>query len=351
MPDESASSEHQTQPQPAKARLSRRTWAVVVVVIVVGLVLAGLQTGWFSFLPGFDAPLSGQVEANAQPVIAALAVATDRIEPGSTIPVSCSASDPDGDALAYTWSASDGQITGAGADVTWLAPDTEGLYRVFVTVDDGRGGAAQASLTLRVRSNQPPEITVMQSEVEESDGWVVPGASVYIRCEAIDPDGDALSHRWSATGGAIFGQGAAVVWQAPPSLGMQWITVVVEDIYGATAERSIPVTVSAAEPPPLNGLIASAVDTDLFRPYGDSWRIFKERSCLIEARIDDPEGVYAYEWRAELGSLVADGPRAVWTAPVSPKGWVTIVLVVSDSHGNEISDAIRIYVETCTSCM
>jgi len=109
--------------------------------------------------------------------------------------------------------------------------------------------------------------------------------------------------------------------------------------------------VSAAEPPVIGDIRVKAIDTDLFKPYGDSWRIFKERSCSLQAAVDDPEGVYIYEWSAERGTLTADGPAATWTAPESPKGWVNIVLRVSDSHGNESSRGVRIYVETCTSCI
>jgi len=349
--DEPGGSSQQREQQAAKARRSRRPLFVLAAVVVLAFAAVGMQAGWLPSLAGSDEAANGQPQANTSPRIATLAVASDRIEPGGAVQITCNAFDDDGDALAYTWSASDGAINGTGPEVTWTAPDAEGLYRVFVTVDDGRGGAAESSLTLRVRSNQPPEILVMHSEIAGDNEWLVPGASAHVSCEAIDPDGDAMSFEWSASSGKLFGQGNAVVWQAPPTLGMQWITVVVTDIYGASAERSIPVTINAVEPPPLNGLMVSALDTDLFRPYGDSWRIFKERACVIEARIDDQENSYTYDWRAERGDIVSDGPSAIWTAPASPKGWVNIVLVVSDSHGNKASDAIRIYVETCTSCM
>jgi hypothetical protein len=276
--------------------------------------------------------------------------ATERIVPLSNVDLSCVATDFDGDPLSYAWSATGGEILEEGPDVVWVAPDAEGLYRIFVAIDDGRGGTDEVSLSLAVRFNTPPEILVMQSEVTEETGWVVPEARVYVWCEVEDAEGDEVAYTWAATRGEIYGEGDAVIWVASPVLGMEWITVLVEDTYGGRAERSIPITVNMAEPPTIHDIVARALDTDLFKPYGDSWRIFKERSCTLEALMDDHES-YIYEWTAERGTITADGPNAVWVAPSGPKGWVNIVLQVSDMHGNESSKSVRIYVETCTSCM
>lgn len=340
------------QPQIATKVSHKKTWVVVAIVAVAAIFVAlGLNRGWLP-MPSSDASQSPAAnDPNTSPQILSLIAATDRIEPLALTAISCEAADPDGDELAYTWSASGGEIVGGGADVEWLPPDIEGLYRVFVSVNDGREGADESSLALRVRANRPPEILVMQSEIGGENDWVVPGASVYVRCETEDLDGDTLTYAWSTSAGKLFGQGPAVVWVAPNMLGMQRVTVTVEDAYGGVAERSVPITVNAAEPPAIFGFNLTALDTDMFRPYGDSWRIFKERSCLIEVRVDDAEGLYAYDWTAELGTITSDGPNAVWMAPASPKGWVNIMVRVSDHHGNESSEAVRIYVETCPSCM
>jgi len=71
--------------------------------------------------------------------------------------ITCVASDPDGDPLTYTWRANAGQITGNGPrgvfDTTGLAP---GTYTITTRVDDGRGGAADASVTVEVKPVPPP---------------------------------------------------------------------------------------------------------------------------------------------------------------------------------------------------
>lgn len=344
--------EHKTdQPEQPKKSASKKPFVVGAIVVVAILGAIAIQGGWLAALTGNGGPSHEDSAPNTPPHILTLSASTERIAPLQITTVTCQALDADGDQLEYTWSASGGEIHGEGPVVDWLAPDTEGLYRVFVSVDDGRGGNAQESLALRVRTNRPPEILVMRSEVDGDSDWVVPGARVLVECEAEDLDGDSLSYAWSSTGGEVFGQGPAVVWIASSALGRQWITVTVTDTYGAVAERSIPIAVNAAQPPAIHGFNLKALDTELFRPYGDSWRIFKERSCAIEAIVDDEEGVYIYDWSAELGTITADGPNAVWVAPASPKGWVDIVLEVSDRHGNRSSASVRIFVETCPSCI
>jgi outer membrane protein OmpA-like peptidoglycan-associated protein len=76
---------------------------------------------------------------------------------GERSTVTCTASGPDGDPLTYTWRANAGQIAGNGAsgvfDTTGLAP---GTYTITTRVEDGRGGAADASVTVAVKPVPPP---------------------------------------------------------------------------------------------------------------------------------------------------------------------------------------------------
>src|SRR6185295_14175700 len=69
------------------------------------------------------------------------------------------AMDPDGDPLTYTWRTNGGMLLAAGApnlndlDTTGVTP---GPYTVTVRVEDGRGGAADASATIQVTAPPPP---------------------------------------------------------------------------------------------------------------------------------------------------------------------------------------------------
>lgn len=78
--------------------------------------------------------------------------------------------DDDGDALIRTWVASQGDILGKGSTIEWGAPNAEGLFSLSVTVDDGRGGVAELSTSLRVKANYAPEIASLSA----ASDWVAP---------------------------------------------------------------------------------------------------------------------------------------------------------------------------------
>ena len=78
--------------------------------------------------------------------------------------ITTTASDPDGDPLTYSYSASGGQITGSGPkvdfDSTGLQP---GSYTVKCAVSDGRGGNADSSTTIQV--NEPAQIKQLETRL------------------------------------------------------------------------------------------------------------------------------------------------------------------------------------------
>lgn len=88
---------------------------------------------------------------NQPPLISSLAARPRKIDLGATSELTCSASDPDGDVLTYTWTAAFGVLSGSGSSVTWTAPVVEGNYYVKCMVDDGRGGQAVDSIGIVVR--------------------------------------------------------------------------------------------------------------------------------------------------------------------------------------------------------
>ena len=73
------------------------------------------------------------------------------MEVGKTSTVTADGQDPDGDTLAYRWSAPTGTFANqADRQTIWTASQQEGAVPVTVTVDDGKGGTASDSVTIQV---------------------------------------------------------------------------------------------------------------------------------------------------------------------------------------------------------
>jgi hypothetical protein len=90
------------------------------------------------------------VGANQSPQITSLTVDPSTIGPSGTAIVTCIASDPDGDVVTYNWSANEGNITGVGNKVTWVAPGKDGTFNITVTVTDGKGGEVTGNVGVTV---------------------------------------------------------------------------------------------------------------------------------------------------------------------------------------------------------
>ena len=88
------------------------------------------------------------VVKNQDPAISSLTANPITVLPQSRSTVTCTASDPDGDALTYSWEATEGEITGVGNTVTWIAPDREGWFTITITVDDNKGGLDVATISV-----------------------------------------------------------------------------------------------------------------------------------------------------------------------------------------------------------
>ncbi len=94
--------------------------------------------------------LNVSVVANQAPVIERLEANPSGVIYGGSAVITCIASDPDGDVVRYSWSASDGTITGTGNKVTWVAPNRGGNYNITVIASDGKGGETKGNIMVTV---------------------------------------------------------------------------------------------------------------------------------------------------------------------------------------------------------
>jgi hypothetical protein len=301
---------------------------VGIVVVVAVLVVA------------FDTLL-----ANHQPAIASL-TAPERVVPSGGCQIVCNATDGDGDELSYNWSASAGELNGDGATVTWIAPDSIGVYNITVTVTDGRGEAITKQIIIEVRANRAPSITDLATDA----GWTLPSGTVQLTCTASDPDGDELTYEWTADAGDISDTGAAVNWTAPEEIDAYYITVVAKDSHGSSDRRTLCVTVVTAEPPDVEDILVTA-DHCYLKTTSSGYKVGQGQEYHIECVVADASIEPSYGWSCEDGEIAGAGPVITWTAPDKYLQRTTVTVTISsDIAGNMASKDLALNVVNCSPC-
>ncbi len=172
---------------------------------------------------------------------------------GETVPVHVSASDPDGDSLTYSWSATGGRVDGSGADARWSEGNSgAGSYSVTARVDDGHGGTASCSVDIRVNAPPPPPAPrppTMSCSTDRST--VMAGERVSVMASANSPANFALAYTWRANAGQIVGSGSTVQFDTTGlGPGTYTITGRVDDGHSGAADCTVNVTVQQPPPPP-----------------------------------------------------------------------------------------------------
>jgi len=187
------------------------------------------------------------VHGNTSPTIYSLIGDPAWTTPSGSLQVTCNATDPDGDFLSYEWTATGGNISGAGAVVNWIAPQEVGIYNVTVVVRDGYGAGDTTFVSLSVATGNPPTIEKLTVTAKEpkylkttSAGYTVGRTKQYgIACNVSDTSGE-VSYEWSCENGSISGEGPAITWTAPDeSLERTTVTVMVSDVYGHMVTKSV----------------------------------------------------------------------------------------------------------------
>ena len=153
-------------------------------------------------------------------------------------------SDPDGDPLTYTWKGSFGTATGSKPTV----PLSVGTNNITLTVNDGRGGTASASVAVTVRDTTPP-VTVATWPAPNTYGWnnadVIVSLSATDNCSGVKEIDYSLSG--AQTGGAALPGGSASVTISAE--GTTTLTYFAKDNAGnQEAQRSLTVKIDKTPP-------------------------------------------------------------------------------------------------------
>ena len=228
---------------------------------------------------------------NTWPQVSGISATETVLALNESTTVSATASDNDGDTLAYRWTAScAGSWAGATSASATFTPtalpssSTCNNCTLTVTVTDHRnsqaiGGQTTGTLSLcvgpKTTATFPPDITeTFQSAMSSSAG-----GTVTFRLKAVDPQDSALSFSWAANAGtpgtASTSAGAsAVVWTAPacvPASTTPTITATVSNALGASVSHAFTVTglpVCAAPGPSVAGGFRHSA---MIKPDGTVW--------------------------------------------------------------------------------
>lgn len=175
------------------------------------------------------------------PRIQGLGTARPEVEFGDSTTVFGQAFDQDSGNLTWTWQATGGTISGDGATVQWIAPNTPGAYIITAIVTDEIGQKDTAAVTLSAVSeiSLPPQIV----DIQKSAPYVAPSGAVILTVVANDPNGDPLTYAWTADGGGFTGSGSTITWNAPAASGIFQIKVTVTDDQGLAAQASTTILV------------------------------------------------------------------------------------------------------------
>jgi hypothetical protein len=263
---------------------------------------------------------------NHNPEISNLVATPATVGTGGSATIGCTASDPDGDTVTYSWTYTGGSISGTGSTVTWTSPATPGIYTLTAIVSDGKGGTATRSISITA-TNRNPQI----SSLTATPASVVTGGSSTVKCTASDPDGDTLTYSWIYAGGSISGTGSTVTWTAPSTFGIYIVTAIVSDGKGGTATQSVSIAVTNNNPQ-----ISSLTATPATLVTGGN--------STIRCTASDPDGdTLAYSWTYTGGLISGTGSTITWTAP-STAGTYTVTVIVSDGKGGNVTRNVSITV-------
>ena len=188
--------------------------------------------------------------------------------------------------------------------------------------------ALASTLLYTVLGNHRPVIASLLAEPE----GVSPGGTCQIVCDA--RASGVLSYDWSATGGTIAGEGAAVTWTAPIRETSYNVTVTVTDGHGGEATGLVTISVRANHAPFIKSLTA---DKDWATPSS---------SIQLTCDASDPdEDELSYEWTPSGGAISGTGATVTWSAP-GTLGAYNVTVLVEDRHGGQTTAFVPLNVNS-----
>ncbi|MFH1610179.1 MAG: VWA domain-containing protein [Candidatus Bipolaricaulota bacterium] len=277
------------------------------------------------------------------PPVCTVPATAKSVDEGESIVLKAQIYDPDGDAVAVTWSAPRGMFSDLHAiETTYYAPwvkscDGENVV-ITLTAVDACGAKATDELILHVRNvNRLPAVDA------GPDLAVDEGGKIKLLASACDPDDDALTYLWTIR----CGRGTL---DNPRALQPTYTAPLTGRCEGETIELTLTVRdACGAETTDTMRVHVRNLNKAPWADAGPNLQVPEKAQIMILAKAGDPDGEkLAVSWWASAGTLLnADTLCPVFVAP-EVEGCdmieVTVTLCVMDPCGDVAKDSLVIKV-------
>jgi PKD repeat protein len=243
--------------------------------------------------------------------------------------------DDDGTIEDYAWDFGDGPTSGSTEPDPHHTYTTTGTYTATLTVTDDDGAQNTTSVTITVGSNLAPTAAATATP----DNGAAPLDVSFDGTGSTDPESQPLTYAWDfgdpASGAANTASGATAS-HTYSTVGPYTATLTVTDVGGLTDTTTVPVTVGAANQPPV-------ADASATTPQSGAAPLAVSFDSAGSSDADG--GIVSYAWDfgdPTSGTNTASGATAAHT--YATPGTYTATLTVTDGGGATDSATVQIVV-------
>jgi len=177
----------------------------------------------------------------SDPIITRISSVKTTVAINKTTTLTCEATDPNGYALSYSWSASAGTLlSNLGTTVTWQAPAT--ARTTIITCEVVNTKSATAAGTLNIVAVVPGQPVISSFT---GPNTTTAGSPITVTCNATDPDDLEIFYRWTSSGGGYTSSSSNTAQWSALTAGNYTLTVEASNggSLSATATKEVSVTV------------------------------------------------------------------------------------------------------------